>query len=381
MSVQLAFAVLSIVIMLAKAAPAQLVAVEPEQAGPDFAFQGEYAGKSESGGKTAGQSLPVETDFAAQVIALGGGNFRVVFFQGGLPGAGWDGQRRYEAVGTLSQGTLDISGDEYHGTLRADSMTGATEGGDPFRLVKLTRGSPSLGMAPPPGATVLFGTGGLEAWDNASVDGRGFFSPLEPFATTRKFYADFSLHLEFRQPFMPFAVSQSRGNSGLKFLDEDQVSVELQILDSFGSATGLEECGALEGIYPPNLIASFPPLAWQTFDIQLVTTPPVDSSGAGKPRITVWQNGILIQADREFPMASGAVALALQQYNESVFFRNIWLVEGNARYPFFPGAAIRERRRTASGGHSLQSPAFSVRKIWMCPGQGGNYLSNGSRVP
>src|SRR5438132_11066549 len=45
-----------------------------ETAGPDYADQGEYS--NDWGG--------------AQVIALGDSRFRLVIYQGGLPGAGWD---------------------------------------------------------------------------------------------------------------------------------------------------------------------------------------------------------------------------------------------------------------------------------------------------
>ncbi len=44
----------------------------------DIAIQGEYAG----------------TNSAMQVIALGDGEFEIVLFGGGLPGAGWDRQAR-----------------------------------------------------------------------------------------------------------------------------------------------------------------------------------------------------------------------------------------------------------------------------------------------
>src|SRR5262245_14227218 len=48
----------------------------PEEAAkdPDFAVQGEYAKDGEG----------------VQVVALGKGQFRVVTYKGGLPGAGWD---------------------------------------------------------------------------------------------------------------------------------------------------------------------------------------------------------------------------------------------------------------------------------------------------
>jgi hypothetical protein len=48
----------------------------PEEAAqdPDFAVQGEY----------------VAEGLGVQVVALGKGQFRVVSYKGGLPGAGWD---------------------------------------------------------------------------------------------------------------------------------------------------------------------------------------------------------------------------------------------------------------------------------------------------
>ena len=65
---------LSITALLALAASAFAAGdafIEPAEAGPDFAVQGEYIGE----------------DCAAQVIALGDGKFHIVGWSKGLPGS------------------------------------------------------------------------------------------------------------------------------------------------------------------------------------------------------------------------------------------------------------------------------------------------------
>jgi hypothetical protein len=87
----------------------------------------------------------------------------------------------------------------------------------------------------------------------------------------------------------------------------------------------------------PRLRPCFPPLAWQTFDIDF-RAPRFDASGkkiAGA-RATVLFNGVKIYDNQELDLPHGAASrlgeaptgpLMLQEHGMPVQFRNIWLVE------------------------------------------------------
>jgi hypothetical protein len=369
--------------LLAKPASAQLIALEPDQGGPDFIVQGEYSGATVS---ASGSS----SGLGAQIVAQGDGDFRVVFFPGGLPGDGWNGRDRFESVGKIQSAKTEITGDDYQGSLQGDTLSGSSADGGHFRLAKRMRISPTVGLAPPAQATVLFDGSSLDEWDNASIDGRGFFAPLDPVATTKKRFTDFSMHMEFRLPFMPFARGQARGNSGLKFLIAGAFFAEIQILDSFGNIPQTDECGGIEVLFQPELVASFPPLTWQTYDIHLTTPvfPDTATIKVGKGVMTVWHNGILIHAGRELPAMAAAVNVALQKYVDPLVFRNMWILEGNDHYPFFPGAAIRTGKpegATVGSGNSkgtgiMQSIGNGRARSILLRGPGGLYLSDGTRA-
>ena len=61
-------------------------ALQADKAGADYGFQGEYAGKF--------RSNDTEVALGLQVIAEGQGKFAWVAWVGGLPGAGWNGERQ-----------------------------------------------------------------------------------------------------------------------------------------------------------------------------------------------------------------------------------------------------------------------------------------------
>ena len=156
---------------------------------------------------------------------------------------------------------------------------------------------------------------------------------LMPGVASKRNFQGVTLHVEFRTPFMPHARGQGRGNSGV-FL---QGRFEIQILDSFGLAGKHNECGGIYSIRDCDLNMCFPPLSWQTFDIDFA---PAKFDADGKKikhaMITVRHNGIVVHKDAELRKTAPARILDkgpqpgpifLQDHGCPVYFRNIWLVE------------------------------------------------------
>ncbi len=290
---------------------AELVAetIEAAAADPDFSLQGEY----------------VAEQLGVQIVARGKGEFLIVRFPGGLPGAGWNGKDRQT-----------VDGD-------AETVRALIES---LKLTKTERKSPTLGAPAPAGAIVLFdGT-------QKSVDEhwkQGTFSPaqtLVPAALTKESFTDFTLHLEFLLPYMPEARGQKRANSGLYL----QGRYEAQILDSFGLEGKNNECGGLYSVRDPELNMCLPPLVWQTYDV-VFTAPRFDETGRKTTpgRVTVRLNGVPVQSDVEVPrVTTGSILpegpepgpVFLQDHGNPVRFRNIWIVRQDAsresRRPIVP---------------------------------------------
>ena len=87
----------------------------------------------------------------------------------------------------------------------------------------------------------------------------------------------------------------------------------------------------------PRINMSFPPLSWQTFDVEFVSARFDDKGNKMKSAmITVYHNGILIHDRYVIPsFAPGRDPvderykgpLYLQDHKNPVVYRNIWLVE------------------------------------------------------
>ena len=114
---------------------------------------------------------------------------------------------------------------------------------------------------------------------------------------SKKSFNDYQLHLEFLLPFRPSARSQARGNGGLYHVN----MYENQILDSFGLEGLHNECGGIYSIQNSMINACFPPLSWQTYDIDFVNARGTIETKESNARLTVKLNGIPIHDGLKFP--------------------------------------------------------------------------------
>ena len=274
---------------------------EAAQASADFRLQGEYA----------------KPGLGLQVIALGGSKFQAVIHKGGLPGAGWDGSER-QPLDEDAEGVQDL-------------ITS-------LELQRVERVSPTLGLAPPSGAVVLFdGTPESLARHWQPGARRTDSGLLMEGATSIDLLGDYTLHLEFLTPFMPRARGQARGNSGVY----QQGRYETQVLDSFGLAGKMNESGGIYGIKDPDLNMCLPPLTWQTYDVDFTASRwNAEGKKTSDARMTVRLNGVVVQRDVVLPNVSGGALspessepapLHLQNHGNPVRFRNIWVLPRDSR--------------------------------------------------
>ena len=141
------------------------------------------------------------------------------------------------------------------------------------------------------------------------------------------------MHLEFRSPFMPGSKGQARGNSGVYL----QGRYEVQVLDSYGLEGMDNECGGIYKVARPLVNMCAPPTQWQTYDVDFRAAI-VDQNGnkLENPRLTLLHNGVMIYNNLEIPVPtdggldkdmSKPGPLFLQDHNDLVQYRNIWLIE------------------------------------------------------
>lgn len=290
--------------------------LDPEKVTPDYHIQGEYTGEFD--GET----------FGMQVIAKGDDKFSAVVYPGGLPGDGYYGYDRIFAEGTTEDGVTKVSSDEGYAVIKDGVAEIYSDGNMLGDMKRVERKSKTLGAKPPEGAVVLFDGSSAENFKGGKLMFENLL--LADCETTQKF-GDHTLHLEFRLPYEPYDRGQQRGNSGVYI----QGRYELQVLDSFGLEGKDNECGGIYSIAKPRVNACFPPLTWQTYDIDFRAARWENGEKVENARATIRHNGILIHKDRELkhgtpgknPEEEGPGVLYLQGHNNQVLYRNIWVVE------------------------------------------------------
>lgn len=297
-------------------------ALSAADADADFPFQGEYVGEINRDGQL--------TKFGLHIIARGNGKFHAVAYPGGLPGDGFLGGEKIEADGELKNGAVEFVHENIVSTLKDGTLTTVVDGQEVAKFTKVDRKSPTLGMKPPAGAKVLFDGSSADAFDNGKVDPNGL---LIQGVTSKHKFQDATIHLEFQLSYMPTASGQGRANSGCYL----QGRYEVQILDSFGLEGKNNECGGIYTIRDPQVNMCYPPIAWQTYDIDF-TAAKYDADGkkTADAKMTVKHNGVVVQKDVPLPKTTTAAPvkegpepgpLYLQDHGNPIRFRNIWIVE------------------------------------------------------
>lgn len=293
-----------------------------EKADEDFAYQGEYSGAINVDGS--------ELKIGVQVIALGNGKFRSIGYHGGLPGDGWDGSEKHIGEGELEGDSVVMETAQAEALITDGEMIISVGGTEVGELERIERKSPTLGQKPPEGAIVLFDGKSVEGWENGKVTDNGL---LMQGTKSKKTLQDHKLHIEFMLPYQPQDRGQGRGNSGIYL----QGRYEVQMLDSFGLEGKHNECGGVYSIKDPDTNMCFPPLTWQTYDIDF-TAAKYDTEGkvTANPRMTVRHNGVVVHKDLELPKSTTASPnkpgaepgpIYLQDHGCPVRYRNIWAVE------------------------------------------------------
>lgn len=188
--------------------------------------------------------------------------------------------------------------------------------------------------------TVLFDGTSLDGWRPMSGGekadwklGDGIMTVGHDCIVSRAEYGDAHIHVEFREPDMPWESGQGKGNSGVYI----HGCYEIQVLDSYGTnPPDYSDCSAVYGMYAPLTNACLPALEWQTYDIYLRAPRFENDKLTECARLTLLHNGVVVHNNvplwRVTPggttdkqVARGP--LMLQDHSNPVSFRNIWFEE------------------------------------------------------
>lgn len=197
----------------------------------------------------------------------------------------------------------------------------------------------------PSDAVILFNGGNLDKFESITggpvkwtVEGDYFtIKPGTGNIHTKDHFGDMQLHIEWRTPTEDIGKKdQANGNSGIYLMGK----YEVQVLNSYRNETYPDgQAGAIYLQHPPMVNASRAPGEWQVYDI-VFKAPVYNSDGTEEEpgRVTVFHNGVLIQYNaeikgptiaynEELPVNATKGPLMLQDHENRVSFRNIWIRE------------------------------------------------------
>ncbi|NVK54175.1 MAG: DUF1080 domain-containing protein [Alteromonadaceae bacterium] len=196
----------------------------------------------------------------------------------------------------------------------------------------------------PSDAIVLFNGANLDAWESINggpaawtvSDDSVTVKPGTGNIRTKQSFCDVQLHLEWQTPIPEEGMDgQQRNNSGVFF----QERYEIQVLDSYQNKTYPN--GQAASVYKqtiPLVNATRPPGEWQEYDI-VYTAPRFAGEELKSPGyVTVIHNGVVVQNHVEIQgttewigapqyKAHGCAPIQLQDHDNLVSFRNIWIRE------------------------------------------------------
>lgn len=231
-------------------------------------------------------------------------------------------------------------------TIEMVKMTpGMTEIMDPE--VPVVQPGAVVGGAPSDAIVLFDGTDINSEWEDMQGDSSKWIvedaalicTPESGNIQTKRKFSNFQLHIEWQTPTEITGDGQGRGNSGV-FL---QGLYEIQVLDGYNNRTYRNgQAASVYKQYAPLVNVCRQPGEWQTYDI-IYTAPTFNNDSTSfytPPRVTVLQNGVLVQNNvsirgpmvyigipEYFIKKHGAESLALQDHNNPVAYRNIWIRE------------------------------------------------------
>ena len=259
------------------------------------------------------------------------------------------GAQQPPAAAPAKQPAQELAGDDINGytdTPRIPGQKWRVHDVDRPRPPKVTPGTPGTSATPPSDAIVLFNGKDLSQWVTEARGGvaqapkwkveNGYIEivPRTGRLVTKEKFGDCQLHVESMIPKEATGTGQSRGNSGVELMRR----YEIQVLESNQNLTYADGgAGAIYGVWPPMVNPARPQGEWNVYDV-FFEAPRFEGEQIVKPAfLTLFLNGVLVQDHKAYLGTTvwrrvgvyrphpAEEPLSLQDHNQPVRFRNIWI--------------------------------------------------------